>query len=195
MIGQHFQDAFLMSNYRWCFSLNVCRFPTYIYIFFFWILRVLLYIYIYQVSLLWFLSFSINSEMFGQKLFFTILIYFDLYILIMFPWWAKWRSMAALPLWTAPAARGSASTQLDQRTFLGGVKLLGWWIFMAFHRIPCDFMVDVQWVLYGFMVNLWNSWVINLSLCVDLWRIDGLTLWWVWIPMRLGAEYLTLFDQ
>ena len=121
--------------------------------------------------------------------------YFDLYILIMFTWWAKWRSMAALPLWTAPAARGSASTQLDQRTFLGGVKLLGWWIFMAFHRIPCDFMVDVQWDLYGFMVNLWNSWVINLSLCVDLWRIDGLTLWWVWIPMRLGAEYLTLFDQ
>ena len=95
MIGQHFQDVFLMiidDVVPWmCADFQLI---IYIYIFsefcgcyiIYYIcicICICIYIYIYQVSLLWFLSFSINSEMFGQKLFFTILIYFDLYILIM----------------------------------------------------------------------------------------------------------------
>jgi hypothetical protein len=184
------------DDYRWCFSLNVCRFPTYIYISFLNSAGAIICIYIYSKYRCFdschFPSTPKCLDKNCSLLFWSFLIYIFWSCSHDEPSGGPWQrfhfgqlQQHVVPLqlsWIKERFWVEWNCWVDEFSwhFIGFHAIL-WWMFNGFYM--------------GFMVNLWNSWVINLSLCVDLWRIDGLTLWWVWIPMRLGAEYLTLFDQ
>ena len=149
------------------------------------------YIYIYQVSLLWFLSFSINSEMFGQKLFFTILIYI---------FWSCSHDEPSGGPW-----QRFHFGQLQQHVVplqLSWIKERFWvewncwvdefsWHFIGFHAI-------LWWMFNGFyMVLWWTCEIHELLTWVYVWIYGGLMAdWWIDFVVSVDshASWCGIFD-